>query len=95
MKNSISQKVLGTMLLSIISALTLSSCATTPVVPLLQNRTLEISSERPEAFYDYTVCVKKFVFCTKKELKRDTYDFNDKEVRQKLKDTGFKLQVVQ
>jgi hypothetical protein len=62
-----------------------TACASVPQPVLLQNRTLEISSDKAEAFYHYEVCVKKFLLCTKKEWITDTYDLNDKEFIQKLK----------
>lgn len=85
------------MLFWIISVLSFSSCASTPLLPSLENRTLEISdgSEGSEFFYQYQVCVRKFVFCTKKEWRTDYYDLDKPEIRKELKDKGFKLRVME
>lgn len=63
-----------------------------PLIPKLEDRTLYIDLDSTNIYYEYKICVKKFLFaCVKKEWKRDTYDYTDKSVRKMLIDVGFKL----
>jgi hypothetical protein len=66
----------------------LNSCATV-LPPSLAQRTLYLSDEKPVLFYNYEVCVSRFIVCTKKEIKREYYDLNDVAVRKQLIAMGF------
>jgi len=70
----------------------LSSCASLakPLLPL-KSRTLYIDTEKAILYSTYKTC-KGFIF-KKCKLNRIEYDFSKKDVRVKLKATGFKLKV--
>lgn len=62
--------------------------------PALENRTLKISDKVPGFEYQYFECVKKGLFgCRQWELRTETYDLTDSEVREKLKNMGFVAKV--
>lgn len=69
-----------------------TSCASLGLLspPELLNRTLRFSLDRPALEYQYWTCVKRFLgFCTRQEIKKDTYDLSDEKVRRQLIDMGF------
>lgn len=63
------------------------------LVPALKLRTLQIAADFPGFEYQWEECVSHFIWCTKKEMKIETYDLRDSAVRAKLKDMGFVLKV--
>lgn len=71
------------------------SCATSRELspPRLELRKLEISLDEPSFYYHY--CVKETLFGKCKLWKTERWDFTQPEVRQRLKDMGFVLQVRQ
>src|SRR6478609_9363826 len=72
------------------------SCATSPSLlpPALELRTLRISPSLPGFEYRYSVCTNSLIgFCTKWEMKTETYDLRDEAVRKKLIDMGFVARV--
>ena len=69
-------------------------CASTEIVPILANRTLRISPDKPGFEYHYNVCTRWFLgACTKTILQVDYYDLTDPVVRKQLIDMGFVLKV--
>jgi hypothetical protein len=93
MKNITAALIFGTWLSLAISNL---SCASLPTVspPPLDKQILEISKDRPGVHFQYRECTEKFLlWCTKEELRRVEFDFNDPKVREKLIDVGFHLVV--
>jgi len=72
------------------------SCATLAdrLWPQLKDRTLRISRDGPVLFYQDYVCVKKIAgICFRRELKKETYDLNDKNIRDMLINMGFVVRV--
>lgn len=61
--------------------------------PALELRTLRLSPDLPGFEYQYEVCVSHFIWCTKYEMKKETYDLRDEKVRKQLIDMGFVLRV--
>lgn len=70
---------------------TATACAATnlELVPELKARTLQIAADFAGFEYQYEVCVSHFIWCTKKEMRRDTYDLTKKETRDQLRAMGF------
>lgn len=72
------------------------SCASSALhlIPALENRTLRISEESPALEYQYEVCTKKILgVCSKREMRKDTYDLRDSEVRMQLIHMGFVVKI--
>lgn len=65
------------------------------LLPALKLRTLKISPDFAGFEYQYEVCVSQFIWCTHKEIRKDTYDLNDLAIRAKLRDMGFVAQVLE
>lgn len=57
--------------------------------PTLKNRRLRISDKVAGFEYQYRVCAKKFIVCTRWETKTDYYDLTIPEIRAELKAMGF------
>lgn len=62
--------------------------------PLLRNRVLVPSIDRPGFDFRYEECVKRIIFCTKWEPKNDYVDWTDKATRVRMRDIGFRLAVL-
>ncbi len=86
----------------LLSALTLFwitsslSCASLGLLspPALLNRTLRFSKALPQLEYQYWVCAKYTLWwCARTEMKVDTYDLTDPNVRAQLVDMGFVAKV--
>lgn len=95
MKKSISPKKFALGLCLLILS---SSCASfaLPSVPALEQRTLLVSKDSPSLYFQYDICVKKFLgICTKSEPTRDLYDLTNKEVRAMLRDKGFVMKIAE
>jgi hypothetical protein len=59
-------------------------------LPSLENRTLDIDPDIPGFRYQWEECIKRILgICTKREIKRETYDLRDVEVRKKLINMNF------
>src|ERR1035437_7547372 len=62
--------------------------------PELANRTLRLSLDQPQAEYQWEQCVSEVLgVCFKSEMRKETYDLRDPEVRKKLIFMGFVLHV--
>lgn len=71
----------------------LTSCASSLTqLPSLKNRALRIDTEKIGFKYQHQVCKGKLLW-KKCYIETEYYDFSDPQVRQKLKDMGFKLKV--
>ena len=71
----------------------LTGCASSlKQLPSLKNRALRIDDESPQFKYQYEKCKGK-LFWKKCWIETEYYDFTKKEVRNKLKNMGFKLKV--
>lgn len=60
--------------------------------PVLEQRTLRLDPNTAGFYYQYEGpnCVKQVLFiCTQREMKRDTYDLRDQNVRNQLIARGF------
>lgn len=67
-----------------------SGCSAATLAPRLEDRRLYLKPDAPALFYEYEICVKKFLgICTKKAWHVDVYDLTDPEVRKQLIDVGF------
>lgn len=73
------------------------SCASLPalLLPTLENRTLRLSSDIAGFEYQWQVCKRTGLFgkCKEYEMKKETYDLNNIEMRRKLIDMGFVAKV--
>lgn len=91
MKKKIRKNLSRIMLLWTIS---LTSCASSLTqLPALKNRSLRIDVEKAQFLYQYQKCKRRALVFKKCWIETEYYDFNDKSMRQKLKDLGFKLKV--
>jgi len=63
------------------------------LIPALKDRTLRISLEGPRLEYQYMKCASKFLWCTKYELVRETWDLTKADVRSQLVHMGFVVRV--
>lgn len=81
--------------LALISVGAVSACAgvNLDLLPSLEQRTLAIAPDLAGFEYQYEVCVSHFLWCHKKEMRRDTYDLADPEMRKKLILMGFVAKV--
>lgn len=69
------------------------SCASSlKQLPRLENRALRIDSEKPGFKYQYQKCTGKLLW-RKCHIETEYFDFTKKEIRNKLKNMGFKLKV--
>lgn len=61
----------------------------------LSERTLEIDPADKSArfYYQFEVCTKRFIICTKKEMVKIYYDLFDQVTKMKLKNGDFVLRV--
>ena len=67
--------------------ITVNSCASTDVIPILKNRTLRIGDDGK---LQYFYCAEKSWFGKCKEWKTDKYDLQDQETRLKLIHMNFR-----
>ena len=80
-------------LFSITCVLKFSSCAA-PLVPRLENRTLEISKNIPGLEYPYEVCEKRWLgICTNRRMEIEKYDLTLPSEREKLRNMRFVCRV--
>lgn len=71
-----------------------SGCGSLQAVspPRLQERTLELASDYPGAYYQFVVCVEPgFIRCRKEQIVREVFDLSDPEIRKQLMDADFVL----
>lgn len=93
MRNITNLTASGLMLFLTISTL---SCATLQLdlPPRFELRKLEISPDKPEAFYEYNQCTRKFLgVCTRNAVMVDHYDLTNAAVRKQMRDAGMFIMV--
>lgn len=65
-------------------------------MPVLKNRTLRLSPDRPGLEYQYAECAKRFLgVCVESRTKKELYDLTDAATRKMLIDTGFVVRVLE
>lgn len=83
--------------LAVLCLVLIGACASFAEIenpPVLENRTLRISSGLPGLEYQWRECVDKGLFrCRKWEMKKDFYDLTDPLIREKLINMGFVARV--
>ncbi len=67
------------------------SCSAAELIPVLENRTLEIHPDKPALYYDHCIKYKLFSYSCK-EWKTDIYDLTNPVVRAELRAMGFRAQ---
>jgi hypothetical protein len=68
------------------------SCASKTIIPIMENRVLFLSPDKPTAYYNY--CAKRSFISKKcKKWVKEEWDLTDKRTREKLINMGFKFKV--